>query len=147
MKLQLLSFSEICKNYVFFFPKLCEKKKTADSTSLHFQKLLYYRCSLRQNCPYLEFFWSDFLSFGLNTKRYEVYLRIQSEYGKIRTRKTPNTDTLYAVAYIENYEQFNGKKLLNQTVETTNGKGFKIFIFHQLEFRLFGNLSGKSGYL
>ena len=31
--------------------------------------------------------------FGLNTEKYEVSLRIQSECGKTRTRKTPNTDT------------------------------------------------------
>ena len=36
-------------------------------------------------------------TFGLNTERYRVSLRIQSECGKIRTRKTPNTDTFYAV--------------------------------------------------
>ena len=43
-------------------------------------------------------FWSYlgpyFLAFGLNTP---VSLRIQSEYGKIRTRITPNTRTFYAV--------------------------------------------------
>ena len=38
-----------------------------------------------------------FPKFGLNTERYFVYLRIQSECGKIRTRITPNTDTLYAM--------------------------------------------------
>ena len=35
--------------------------------------------------------------FRLNTERYRESLRIQSECGKIRTRKTPNTDTFYAV--------------------------------------------------
>ena len=35
--------------------------------------------------------------FGLNTERYSVSLRIQYECGKIRTRKTPNTDTFYVV--------------------------------------------------
>ena len=39
-----------------------------------------------------------FPTFGLNTERYGVSLRIQSKYGKIRTRITPNTDTFYAVA-------------------------------------------------
>ena len=39
----------------------------------------------------------SFPAFGLNTERYGISLHIQSEYGKIRTRKTPNTDTLYAV--------------------------------------------------
>ena len=38
-----------------------------------------------------------FPSFGLNTVGYFVSLRIQSENGKIRTRKTPNKDTFYAV--------------------------------------------------
>ena len=38
-------------------------------------------------CPYSEFFWF-------------VFSRIQSEYGKIQTRKTPNMDTFYAVSCI-----------------------------------------------
>ena len=38
------------------------------------------------SCPY-------FPSFGLNTGRYGVSLRIQSKCGKIQTRITPNTDT------------------------------------------------------
>ena len=55
---------------------------------------------MRQKCPYSELFWSlffpHFAAFGLNTERYSVCLRIQSEFGKIRTRITPNTDTFYA---------------------------------------------------
>ena len=42
-----------------------------------------------------------FPAFELNTERYSVSLRIQSEWGKIRTRTTPNTDTFYAVKTIE----------------------------------------------
>ena len=42
-----------------------------------------------------------FPTFGLNTERKFVPLRIQSEYGKIRTRKTPNTETFYAVDILE----------------------------------------------
>ena len=38
-----------------------------------------------------------FPAFGLNTKRYSVSVRIQSECGKIQTRITPNTDTFCAV--------------------------------------------------
>ena len=34
-----------------------------------------------------------FSTFGLNTEGYSVSFRIQSECVKIRTRKTPNTDT------------------------------------------------------
>ena len=40
-----------------------------------------------------------FPAFGPNTERYEVCLRYQSDCGKIRTRKTPNTDTFHAVNY------------------------------------------------
>ena len=44
-----------------------------------------------------------FPSFGLNTEKYGVSLRIQSECGKIRTRKTPNTDTFHAVRVDETF--------------------------------------------
>ena len=42
-----------------------------------------------------------FLAFGLNTERYKVTIRIQSECEKIRTRKTPNMDTFHAVLFTE----------------------------------------------
>ena len=42
----------------------------------------------------------DFPTFGLNTERYRVSLRLQSECGKMRTRITPNTDTFHAVIVI-----------------------------------------------
>ena len=38
-----------------------------------------------------------FPTFGLNTESYGVSLRIQSECGKMWTRKTPNTDTFHMV--------------------------------------------------
>ena len=34
--------------------------------------------------------------FGLNTEIYPVNLRIQSKFGKIRTRKTPNLNIFHA---------------------------------------------------
>ena len=44
--------------------------------------------ALREKCPNTEFFLVRiFPSFGLNTEIYAVNLRIQSEYGEIRTRK------------------------------------------------------------
>ena len=46
--------------------------------------------TLREKCPY-------FPAFRLNTERYSVYLRIHSEFGKMRTRMTPNTEAFYAV--------------------------------------------------
>ena len=41
-----------------------------------------------------------FPAFELNTERYGVFLRIHSEFGKMRTRITPNTDTFHAVHFI-----------------------------------------------
>ena len=38
-----------------------------------------------------------FPAFRLNTERYSVSLGVPSECGKIRTKKTPNTNTFYAV--------------------------------------------------
>ena len=40
-----------------------------------------------------------FLVFRLNTERYSVSFRIQSEWGKIWVRNTPDTDTFHAVFY------------------------------------------------
>ena len=52
-----------------------------------------------------------FPAFGPNTKIYGVPLRIQSEYGKIRTRITPNTDTFYAVKILLTYTPRSPKNL------------------------------------
>ena len=54
---------------------------------------------LREKCPYSEFSVPYFPALGLNTDRYSVSIRIQPKYGKIPTRKTSKTDTIYAVAY------------------------------------------------
>ena len=48
------------------------------------------------SCPH-------FPTFGLNTERYGVSLRIQSECGKIQTRKTRNTDTFHTDKLCEQY--------------------------------------------
>ena len=44
-----------------------------------------------------------FPSFGPHTERYEVSLCIQSECGKKRTRKSPNTDTFNVVITLANF--------------------------------------------
>ena len=44
---------------------------------------------MHKKCPYLEFVWSVFSRIPS--------VPIQSECGKIKTRKTPNTATFYAV--------------------------------------------------
>ena len=47
----------------------------------------------------------NFPAIGLNTEIYRVYLRIQLECGKIRTRKTPNMDIFCAVFFTLDYVQ------------------------------------------
>ena len=42
-----------------------------------------------------------FSAFELNTERYSVSLGIHSEYGDVRTRITPNTDTFHAVIFTQ----------------------------------------------
>ena len=51
-----------------------------------------------------------FPAFGLNTERYSVSLRIQSECGEIQTRRTLNTDTFHAVyIFVYVYLEFEKK--------------------------------------
>ena len=60
-------------------PKTSNNIFTQCSAGYHLPKK-----TLRENCPYTELFWS-------------VFSRIRTEYGKIRTRIAPNTDTFCAV--------------------------------------------------
>ena len=54
-----------------------------------------------------------FPAFGLNTERYGVSFRIWSECGKMQTRITPNTDTLYAVKILSSRLKKDGLHLSN----------------------------------
>ena len=44
-----------------------------------------------------------FPTLGLNTERHGISLRIQSKWGKMRTRITPNMDTFHAVQEAAEY--------------------------------------------
>ena len=46
-----------------------------------------------------------FPAFGLNTEGHPVFLPIHSKCGKIRTRKTPNTNTFHAINDPPSYSQ------------------------------------------
>ena len=50
--------------------------------------------SLRKKCSYAG---PHFPAFALKKEKYSVSLRIQSEFGKMLTKITPNTDTFHAV--------------------------------------------------
>ena len=60
-------------------------------------------CDLSKNVQCLKsvciwrFYGPYFPTFGLNTERYSVPLRLQCEWVEIQTRNTPNTDTFHTV--------------------------------------------------
>ena len=51
----------------------------------------------RGKCPYSEFFWSTFSRIRLNTERYSVSLRIQSERGKNTYQENSEYEPFQAV--------------------------------------------------
>ena len=75
--------------------KTCFPRKTSKST---FKVVTAWKVSV-----FGVFLVRIFPQFGLNTERYSVSPRIQSKWSKMRTRKTPNTDTFHAVCclYVE----------------------------------------------
>ena len=56
--------------------------------------------SLLKSCSYLELFWA---AFSRIQTEYGVSLRIQSKFGKIRSRIIPNTDTFLADGATEGF--------------------------------------------
>ena len=63
-------------------------KNSPSRSTIHFSRISYTAWKCPDSGKY-------FPAFGLNTDRYVVSLRIQSECGKILTGKTPNKDTLH----------------------------------------------------
>ena len=75
---------------------------------------------------------THFPAFWLNTDRYSISLRIQSECGNMRTRITPNMDTFYAVRIFENHGNTDiGLQLvsMNSSPLLKLGVTHEIFIF------------------
>ena len=71
----------------------CSKRKNDISPSYIFS--YFEGLALHESVRIWSFFGPYFPASGLNTVRYRESLRIQFECGKIRNRKTPNTDTLF----------------------------------------------------
>ena len=63
-------------------------KNSPSRSTIHFSRISYTAWKCPDSGKY-------FPAFGLNTDRYVVSLRIQSECGKILTGKTPNKDTFH----------------------------------------------------
>ena len=66
---------------------------------LQFKQALFVNFTLREKRLYSELFWSVLSQFGLNMERYSIFLRIQSECGKIRTRIQLRMRTLFMHGY------------------------------------------------
>ena len=110
-------------HYIFFSNaggeevKFCERIKYKNFASLPakdlragmslvFQVLCAGRFRCVKSVPIRNFSGPYFPVFGLNTERCSVSLHIQSKCGKIRTRKTPNRDTLHAVSVLNKKYKF-----------------------------------------
>ena len=82
--------------------------------TFHIEKKMFvslnYNLPLCEKCPYSELFWSAFsriwTSYGET---------LQCECGKMRIRITPNTDTFYAVYFLdlENFTHFMSQKIIS----------------------------------
>ena len=59
-----------------------------------------------------------FPAFGLNMEIYVVNLLIQFECGKIRTRKTRNTESFYAVLVCYNFDVWSQEGLISRILIT-----------------------------
>ena len=91
--------------------------------------------TLREKCLSPSYSGLYFPAFGRNTERYQVFLRIQYQCGKIQTRITSNMDTFYAVLFrlklrplSRMYEQ-NSLKITEQSIHIgiiTNSKGLEL---------------------
>ena len=55
--------------------------------------------TLREKCLYSEFYWPVFSCIWTECGEIRVSRRIQSECGKIGTRKSPNTDTFHTMIF------------------------------------------------
>ena len=82
-------FDRVLNTPLIFFTLLLAQAQTLFYS---IRKVSLGKVSLRKKRPY-----SAFFAFRLNTKRYGVFLCIQSECRKIPTRITPNTGTFQAV--------------------------------------------------
>ena len=73
-----------------------------------FKKSLYtfpITLTLRKKLPCPDIFWSVLSRIWTDYGEIGVSIRIQSECGKIRTRKAPNTDTFHAVHFTYSVNQ------------------------------------------
>ena len=89
-----LRFSQSCR-FIYYFD-FTPSKRCRFLKILFFHYPIYFESSfhcVKSVCIH-SYSGPHFPAFGVNMERYEVFLRIQSEYGKMWTRITPNTQCL-----------------------------------------------------
>ena len=103
----------VCLFFVFFDRGLLYERVKSDklqSWSLKFCKKNFpavdfssnlKTATLREKCPYSEVFWSVFFRIRAEYGETKFFLRIRSECGKIRQRKTQNEDMFHVVLLSE----------------------------------------------
>ena len=93
------------------FTRNAQRRVQCDNYFIKFLRFVTFSLNLKhclKSIRYRSFCGPYFHVVRLKSERYGVPLRAQSECGKIRTRKTPNTDTFHAVYVSEitrNYEK------------------------------------------
>ena len=93
----LIAFSRswIFKIISFFEKNYLQENSIKTAVSYSLRSRLPSNKQLRKKHPYSKFFWSLFSR--VRTEYGDLNLHIQSRCGKIRTRKTLNTDNSYGV--------------------------------------------------
>ena len=126
------------KSFIKNFSCICEKIRNFLRNSL--KKILHI--SLRKKCSYSQFFWFIFSGIPSEYGELKSKLCIQSEWGKIQTRKTPTTHTLQAVfKALSIISPFSAKI-------THHESSIKRISFYQLLWNLLlFRVWGQSGYL
>ena len=112
----LLKFSQYFlvyqgKGVKMSFPQRKITEVNQQQSSGHYVFLTEYclrKYSLREKYPYPELLWSVF--FRIRTEYGEISLRIQSICGKLRTRKTWNTDNFDALSDLVLFVQFKKRE-------------------------------------
>ena len=126
------------KPFIKNFSCISEKIRSFLRNSL--KKILHI--SLRKKCSYSQFFWFIFSGIPSEYGELKSKLCIQSEWGKIQTRKTPTTHTLQAV--------FKALSIISPfSAKITHHKSsIKRISFYQLLWNLLlFRVWGQSGYL
>ena len=113
----------LSRNYVFLSFSLFGLVQSKTFPQLVWDINLEYQgafFTLHKKCPYSEFFWSIYSHIR---SEYSI-LSIQSECGKIRTRKTPNTENFHGVYWKWQFK-YRKRHLISKSEILSKGNSLK----------------------